>query len=131
MKRIVDLVGAAIALVLLTPVLVASAIAVGATSRGGILFRQTRIGRGGVPFVILKFRTMVDGAEASGGWSTRPNDPRVTKVGRLLRLTSIDELLQLEPLSIGCELANFGPRPLDRPRRTERRKGHRSRGRLP
>jgi len=111
MKRIVDLVGAGIALVLLTPLLVASAIAVGATSRGGVFFRQTRVGRGGVPFVMLKFRSMVDAAEASGGWETLPNDPRVTRVGRLLRRTSIDELPQLLNVIRG-DMSLVGPRPL-------------------
>lgn len=111
MKRSIDIVGALLGLVLLSPLLVASALAVLATSRGGVFYRQLRIGRRGVPFVMLKYRSMVQYAEAEGGWSTRPNDPRVTRIGRLLRRTSIDELPQLYNVLRG-DMSLVGPRPL-------------------
>jgi len=120
-KRAVDVVGAALLLVLSAPLLLVAALLVRCTSRGPVLHRQRRAGLHGVPFVICKFRTMVVGAEAmkaqllrfnerSGPVFKMKNDPRVTRVGRFLRATSIDELPQLWNVLRG-EMSLVGPRP--------------------
>ena len=116
-----DIAGALLALVALAPVIIAIAIAVAVTSRGPVLFRQTRVGRDGRRFTMLKFRTMVDGADAikprlaalneADGLFKISDDPRVTRVGRLLRCTSLDELPQLVNVLRG-EMSLVGPRPL-------------------
>jgi exopolysaccharide biosynthesis polyprenyl glycosylphosphotransferase len=122
LKRAFDLIGAAILLLLLSPVLATIAIAIKLDSPGPVLFRQRRMGHRGVPFEVLKFRTMVDGAdarkaelvaqnEAGGGLFKIKDDPRVTRVGKLLRRTSLDELPQLINVLRG-EMALVGPRPL-------------------
>jgi exopolysaccharide biosynthesis polyprenyl glycosylphosphotransferase len=122
LKRAFDLVGAGVLLVVLSPVLGAIAIAIKLDSPGPVLFRQRRMGHQGVPFEVLKFRTMVDGAdahkaalltynEAGGGLFKIKDDPRVTRVGRILRNTSLDELPQLINVLRG-EMALVGPRPL-------------------
>lgn len=121
-KRFVDIAGALAAGVLLSPVLVLAAIAVRITSTGPILFGQQRSGRGGVPFTMYKFRSMVVDAEArkkdllsqneqDGPAFKIRSDPRVTRVGRFLRSTSIDELPQLWNVLKG-EMSLVGPRPL-------------------
>ena len=122
LKRTFDLVGAGLLLVVLSPVLAAIAIAIKLDSPGPVLFRQRRMGREGVPFEMFKFRTMVDGAEAQkaelviqneagGGLFKIKEDPRVTRVGRLLRRASLDELPQLLNVLRG-DMALVGPRPL-------------------
>jgi lipopolysaccharide/colanic/teichoic acid biosynthesis glycosyltransferase len=122
LKRAFDLVVASLALLLLGPLLLLIAAAVKLTSRGPILFCQRRTGRGGKPFVMYKFRTMVADAEAKKAELLRQNeqdgpafklkhDPRVTRLGRLLRTTSLDELPQLFNVLKG-EMAIVGPRPL-------------------
>jgi lipopolysaccharide/colanic/teichoic acid biosynthesis glycosyltransferase len=104
------------------PVLAALAIAIRLDSRGSIFFRQVRIGRDGEPFEIFKFRSMVTGADAQkdalrgfnevgDGMFKISSDPRVTRVGRLLRGTSLDELPQLFNVLRG-EMSLVGPRPL-------------------
>jgi exopolysaccharide biosynthesis polyprenyl glycosylphosphotransferase len=121
MKRVLDILVSAIALVLLSPVLVAAALAVVLTSRGPVLFRQQRVGRFGRPFHMLKFRSMVVDAEAqkaalmskneqSGPVFKIKNDPRITRVGRFLRKYSIDELPQLINVMRG-DMSLVGPRP--------------------
>jgi lipopolysaccharide/colanic/teichoic acid biosynthesis glycosyltransferase len=121
-KRALDMSVALLALVLLSPVLLLAAIAVRLSSPGPIIFRQWRSGRGGRPFVMFKFRTMVVGAEAlkqelaalneqDGPAFKIERDPRVTSVGRLLRCTSIDELPQLVNVLKG-DMSLVGPRPL-------------------
>jgi exopolysaccharide biosynthesis polyprenyl glycosylphosphotransferase len=121
LKRTFDLVVAAAALVVLAPVLVVVAFLVKLDSAGPVLFRQGRSGRGGEPFQILKFRTMVDGAEdqreslaglneLSGPIFKIRCDPRVTRVGRVLRAWSLDELPQLWNVVRG-EMSLVGPRP--------------------
>ena len=107
MKRLFDLVAASAALIVLSPLLIAVAIAVRMTSRGPVIYRGPRIGRGGAPFDILKFRTMVSGA---GPGITTRDDPRVTRVGRILRRLKIDELPQLVNILRG-EMSLVGPRP--------------------
>jgi lipopolysaccharide/colanic/teichoic acid biosynthesis glycosyltransferase len=120
-KRGFDLVGASLALLVFAPLLVLAAVAIKIDSRGPIFFRQTRVGRDGRRFRIVKFRTMVDGAEQSkdalrarnetSGLFKIADDPRVTRVGRLLRRTSLDELPQLFNVLRG-EMSLVGPRPL-------------------
>ena len=120
-KRVVDVVVSALGLLLLSPLLAAIAIAVKLDSRGPVFFRQERHGRGGSIFRIVKFRTMRVGAESerlalaplneiSGALFKMKEDPRVTRVGRLLRRTSLDELPQLWNVLKG-EMSLVGPRP--------------------
>jgi exopolysaccharide biosynthesis polyprenyl glycosylphosphotransferase len=121
LKRIIDVVGAGLALLVLSPVLLVIALAVKLDSRGPALFRQTRAGLNGDPFQMLKFRTMcADAAErlrevvdveslAQPAFKVK-GDPRVTRVGRVLRRTSLDELPQLLNVLRG-EMSLVGPRP--------------------
>jgi lipopolysaccharide/colanic/teichoic acid biosynthesis glycosyltransferase len=111
MKRAFDIVASALALLLLSPFLAAVAVAIRLTSRGPVLFRGRRVGRNGIPFTICKFRTMRNGG-AAGAAITRGNDPRVTRLGRLLRRLKIDELPQLINVIKG-EMSIVGPRPED------------------
>ncbi|MDP9228972.1 MAG: exopolysaccharide biosynthesis polyprenyl glycosylphosphotransferase [Actinomycetota bacterium] len=122
LKRCFDLGVAGVGLLLLAPLLGMIAVAIKLESRGPVLFRQRRMGRDDLPFEILKFRTMVDGAdaqrsaladrnEAGGGLFTISDDSRLTRVGRVLRRTSLDELPQLVNVLRG-EMALVGPRPL-------------------
>ncbi|HSV81461.1 MAG TPA: sugar transferase [Ramlibacter sp.] len=110
MKRTLDMLLAALALVLLSPVLLAAALAVWLESGRPVLFRQQRVGRGERPFVLLKFRSMVVDAPARGPWYTSDGDQRITRVGRILRRTSFDELPQLLNVLKG-EMSLVGPRP--------------------
>jgi exopolysaccharide biosynthesis polyprenyl glycosylphosphotransferase len=120
-KRSFDLVVATLAVLAAAPLLIFSALAIKLTSRGPVLFKQERIGRGGHAFTMYKFRTMVHGAknvlgdlaernEARGPLFKMRNDPRVTKVGRVLRRFSLDELPQLLNVILG-EMSVVGPRP--------------------
>jgi lipopolysaccharide/colanic/teichoic acid biosynthesis glycosyltransferase len=94
-----------------SPVLVLSIFAIRLESRGHAIYRQRRIGKDGRPFDLLKLRTMVDGAEHIGaGLAINQNDPRVTRVGALLRRTSLDELPNLVNVLRG-EMSFIGPRP--------------------
>jgi lipopolysaccharide/colanic/teichoic acid biosynthesis glycosyltransferase len=122
LKRVIDFTGAALGLLVLSPVLAAIALAVRAGSSGPVLFSQPRIGRDNQGFQMLKFRTMIDGAEALKeqlehlNESAAPmfkisDDPRVTRVGRFLRRYSLDELPQLWNVLRG-EMSLVGPRPL-------------------
>src|SRR3954451_24974182 len=96
MQRAADVAIAGAALVLSSPVLAAAALAVKLEDGGPVLYRQTRVGKDGVDFELLKLRTMVVGAERLGaGWAVNEGDPRITRVGGLLRRLSIDELPQL------------------------------------
>lgn len=110
LKRALDFGGAAIALVLLAPLLAAIAAAVRVTSRGPAIYRGERIGLRGEPFRILKFRTMVVDAEAVGGPTTAAGDPRITPLGRRLRASKLDELPQLWNVLRG-DMSFVGPRP--------------------
>jgi exopolysaccharide biosynthesis polyprenyl glycosylphosphotransferase len=122
LKRVFDIVGSLLLLVLLSPVLLLTALAIRLTSRGPVLFRSTRPGIGGLPFDCLKFRTMVHGAEhrqpeledaneLAGALFKIREDPRVTPVGRFLRRWSLDELPQLFNVLRG-QMSLVGPRPL-------------------
>jgi len=121
LKRAFDLAGSSLLLVAMAPAMAAIAMAIRIDTRGPLLFRQTRVGRAGKRFQILKFRSMVDGAEArkeglralnqTEGLFKIENDPRITRVGRFLRRTSLDELPQLFNVWRG-EMSLVGPRPL-------------------
>ncbi|HTI68743.1 MAG TPA: sugar transferase [Candidatus Limnocylindria bacterium] len=121
-KEFMDRLGAAVALILVSPILIFAAVAVRLTSPGPVLFRQMRAGLNGRPFVMLKFRTMVNNAEQlkqelaalnemKGPVFKVTNDPRITRIGTFLRKWSIDEFPQLWNVLRG-EMSLVGPRPL-------------------
>ena len=138
-KRTMDLVGAGAGLIVLSPLFAVVTLAIKLDSEGPLFFRQARVGRGGRHFKMFKFRSMVDGADAkraamrsfnqTDGLFKIKDDPRITKVGRFLRRTSIDELPQLINVLRG-DMSLVGPRPLvlDEDRLVEGR--HRARLRL-
>lgn len=119
-KRAVDIVGAGVGLVLISPLLLATAVAVRLSSPGPVMFRQVRIGRDGREFAMLKFRSMYhhpvshpsmgDGEVVAGPFPKLKDDPRVTRVGRVIRRLSIDELPQLWNVLRG-QMSLVGPRP--------------------
>jgi lipopolysaccharide/colanic/teichoic acid biosynthesis glycosyltransferase len=110
-RRVVDVVVSALALVLSSPLLLAAMLAVRLESPGPVIYRQRRAGRGGKPFDVLKLRTMVDGAEHIGaGLAVNANDSRITRVGAFLRRSSLDELPNLLNVLRG-EMTLIGPRP--------------------
>ena len=121
LKRAFDLIGAGVGIVCAAPLMALFAIAIKLDSPGPVLFRQTRVGRDGAPFQILKFRSMIAGADAlkdglrahneADGLFKIDADPRITRVGRLLRRSSIDELPQLFNVLAG-NMSLVGPRPL-------------------
>ncbi len=111
MNRALDIVTAALGLAVTSPLLAVSAIAIKLEDGGPVLFRQTRVGRDGKDFELLKLRTMVVDAERKGaGYAVAAGDSRITKVGRILRKTSVDELPQLWNIVRG-EMSLIGPRP--------------------
>jgi lipopolysaccharide/colanic/teichoic acid biosynthesis glycosyltransferase len=121
-KRTMDIIGASVGLLIFSPILIAIAIAIKLTSSGPVMFMQRRAGLGGRPFRICKFRTMGIDAEAKkqalrsiseqdGPAFKLTNDPRVTKIGKLLRKTSLDELPQFWNVLRG-DMSLVGPRPL-------------------
>jgi lipopolysaccharide/colanic/teichoic acid biosynthesis glycosyltransferase len=111
MPRVLDIAVAALALLLLAPVLLIAAVAIKLGSAGSVLYRQRRVGRGGVEFELLKLRTMVQGSDPVGvGTVVERGDPRVTVAGRFLRRTSLDEIPNLVNVLRG-EMAIVGPRP--------------------
>jgi lipopolysaccharide/colanic/teichoic acid biosynthesis glycosyltransferase len=110
-RRAFDVAAAAIALVLTSPILLAAMIAIRLESKGHPIYRQRRIGMDGRPFDMLKLRTMVAGAESMGsGLAVNEGDPRITRVGAVLRRLSIDELPNLVNVLKG-DMAIVGPRP--------------------
>jgi lipopolysaccharide/colanic/teichoic acid biosynthesis glycosyltransferase len=122
LKRAMDIVGASIGLIALAPLLVLLSVVIKLDSRGPVFFRQRRIGRQGELFLMLKFRSMVKDADAiksqlrernevEGGLFKITDDPRITRVGRFLRRTSLDELPQLLNV-FGGSMSLVGPRPL-------------------
>ena len=110
MKRVFDVLLSILALLVLSPVLATAAIAIALESGRPVLFRQVRLGRGGREFGMYKFRSMVKDAAAIGPYFTADGDPRITRVGRFLRRTSIDELPQLLNVLTG-DMSLVGPRP--------------------
>ncbi len=111
LKRIVDMIGASIAIILFSPVMLIAAVGVKTTSKGPLIFKQERVGLHNRPFQMYKFRSMEvqPAEEEKKGW-TKKNDPRVTKIGKLLRKTSIDELPQFFNVLKG-DMSLVGPRP--------------------
>lgn len=110
-KRALGFILALIAMILLSPILLIVAILIKIDSKGPVIFRQERLGVSGVPFWIYKFRSMCVGAEKQGsGVYSYKGDSRITKVGRIIRATSIDELPQLWNILKG-DMALIGPRP--------------------
>jgi lipopolysaccharide/colanic/teichoic acid biosynthesis glycosyltransferase len=109
-KRCLDVVLSIVAIALLSPLIVIVAALVKKTSPGPILYRGLRAGRNGRNFYILKFRTMVVNAEKIGGASTAVDDPRLTRIGRLLRKYKLDELPQFFNV-LGGSMSLVGPRP--------------------
>lgn len=111
LKRVFDIVSSSLAIVILIPLWVIISLAVKIDSKGPVFFRQDRRTKGGRLFKMLKFRSMVVNAEHMGaGLFNYENDPRVTKVGRFLRNTSLDELPQLFNIFVG-DMSVVGPRP--------------------
>ena len=119
LKRTTDVIGSLICIILFSPLMLAAAIAIKATSPGPLIFSQERVGLHNKPFKMFKFRSMEVQTEAQEkkGWTTR-NDPRVTTVGKIIRKTSIDELPQLFNVLIG-DMSLVGPRP-ERPQYVEK-----------
>ncbi|HEY8316651.1 MAG TPA: sugar transferase [Gaiellaceae bacterium] len=111
MNRIADVALAGVGLALASPILGLAALVVKLEGGGPVLYRQTRVGKDGTDFELLKLRTMVVGAETQGaGFAVDKGDTRITRVGRLLRGLSIDELPQLANVLRG-EMSIVGPRP--------------------
>src|SRR5215207_3606922 len=110
MKRILDVVGSALGLLVLLPVLVIVAVAIKFDSPGPIFFHQERVGLRGRPFRIFKFRSMVVGAACAGSALTVRGDTRITQAGMFLRSSKLDELPQLINVLIG-DMSIVGPRP--------------------
>jgi sugar transferase EpsL len=108
-KRVVDVVIAALAIVVLSPILCATAVLVALTTGRPVLFKQVRLGRLGRPFTLLKFRTMSDARDDTG--NPLPDGDRITRTGRVLRAWSLDELPTLINVLRG-EMSLVGPRPL-------------------
>ena len=110
MKRALDVIVAWVGLMLLGPLFAGAAVLIKADSPGPVFFRQERIGRGFRPFRIYKFRTMVKDAPRKGGALTASGDSRITRIGKMLRQTKIDELPQLINILRG-DMSLVGPRP--------------------
>ena len=111
MNRALDVGGASVALALASPALALATLAVKLEDGGPVLYRQRRVGLDGREFELVKLRTMVVGAEREGaGWAVNEGDPRITRVGRLLRRLSLDELPQLWNVVRG-DMSLVGPRP--------------------
>ena len=111
MNRAADVAVAGVGLALTSPLIALAALATKLEDRGPVLYRQRRVGKDGVDFDVLKLRTMVVGAETMGaGFAVDRGDRRITRVGRILRRTSIDELPQLWNILRG-DMSVIGPRP--------------------
>jgi lipopolysaccharide/colanic/teichoic acid biosynthesis glycosyltransferase len=111
MRRLVDIVVSALALLLSAPLLLGAIAAIRLESTGSVIYRQRRVGKDGRPFDVLKLRTMVDGAEHIGaGLAVNAGDSRITRVGGLLRRASLDELPNLVNVLRG-DMSLIGPRP--------------------
>jgi lipopolysaccharide/colanic/teichoic acid biosynthesis glycosyltransferase len=111
LKRVVDFIFAAVGLIVAAPILLVVGAMVKWDSRGPVFYKQERLGRFGEPFMIYKFRTMRIDAEAAGPvWAAGEEDPRLTRIGGLLRRTHLDELPQLWNVLVG-DMSLVGPRP--------------------
>ena len=110
MKRLIDIGLSLLALLVLSPILLGAALAVFIDSGAPVFFKQIRVGAGGLLFGMFKFRSMRQGAETTGPYFTQDNDVRITRVGKFIRRTSIDELPQLINVLLG-DMSLVGPRP--------------------
>jgi lipopolysaccharide/colanic/teichoic acid biosynthesis glycosyltransferase len=111
-KRTLDIIFSLLLLITLSPIMLLIAILIKLDTRGPIIFKQNRLGKGGIIFEFYKFRSMVVNAESMGsGMYSFEGDPRVTKIGKLIRKTSLDELPQLINILKG-EMSFIGPRPV-------------------
>ncbi len=119
LKRIIDMFGAVVALILFSPIMLVTAVIIKLTSPGPLIYKQERVGLHNRPFQMYKFRSMEvqDPSKEKGKWTT-PHDPRVTPIGRFIRKTSIDEMPQLINVLVG-DMSLVGPRP-ERPFFVER-----------
>jgi len=109
-KRFTDIIISLIALILTSPLLIIAVIAIRFESKGGVFFSQERVGKNGKIFKIYKLRTMVFNADKIGPVLTQLSDKRITKIGKLLRLTSLDEIPQMMNVLKG-DMSIIGPRP--------------------
>lgn len=111
-KRLIDFIGSLIGAIIISPILIIITLLIKFTSKGPVFFKQERIGKDGKTFKILKFRTMIVNAEMIGDglFVKTGQDNRITKIGRLLRATSLDELPQLWNVLVG-DMSLVGPRP--------------------
>ncbi|MAC96400.1 MAG: glycosyl transferase [Flavobacteriales bacterium] len=110
MKRLFDILSSAIAFILLSPILIVLAVAIMIDSKGGIFYKQKRIGKNGKAFMLYKFRSMRTGSDRKGLITVGSNDDRTTKVGRFIRKYKLDELPQLINI-LKNEMSVVGPRP--------------------
>lgn len=110
MKRVLDIFISGLALLCLSPAMLLVGVAIWAYDRGPVFYKQTRVGRKGREFLMYKFRSMRVDADKIGGYSTANNDPRITRIGRFIRRTSMDELPQLCNVLLG-DMSVVGPRP--------------------
>lgn len=110
MKRMLDIALSLTMLLFSLPLMILIAVAIRMESKGGVLFRQERVGLGARPFMMYKFRSMVADADKAGPYFTAKGDPRITRVGGFLRKTSLDELPQLINVLVG-DMSLVGPRP--------------------
>jgi len=109
-KRFIDVIGALVLLFICIIPFIVISVLIKLDSEGGIFYRQIRIGKDTKEFKIFKFRTMVSDADKIGGYSTTQNDSRITKIGKFLRKTSLDELPQFFNVLLG-DMSFIGPRP--------------------
>ncbi|MDG1742120.1 MAG: sugar transferase [Crocinitomicaceae bacterium] len=109
-KRVIDIVVSLVSLLVFTPMFIVLAVLVKTSSSGPVFFLQERIGKNGRPFQIIKFRTMVVNAEASGPQLSSSNDPRITSIGSFMRKTRLDEFPQFYNVLVG-DMSLVGPRP--------------------
>ena len=109
-KRIFDLAFSIIGIIILSPILIITAVLIKLDSEGPVFYRGVRAGKDGKPFRIFKFRTMVINAEEIGGASTSADDPRLTKTGKFIRRYKIDEFPQMINILVG-QMSFVGPRP--------------------
>ncbi len=110
MKRFFDIIFSLIGIIVLIPIYILISVAISLDSKGGVIYRQKRTGRGGKPFDVMKFRTMRPDSFAKGALTVGDRDPRVTKVGYFLRKYKLDELPQLFNVLFG-DMSFVGPRP--------------------
>lgn len=110
LKRLFDISVSVLLFIIFIPIFIVIVLFILLDSRGGIFYKQERVGLNGKRFGIFKFRSMVSNADKIGGYSTSEGDPRITKVGRFLRRTSLDELPQVLNVLLG-DMSLVGPRP--------------------